>query len=210
MSNRCLRIAPIVEGHGEQSALPILLRRIGTELLGAQYVDVLPPSRGKRDRLIHDVGQELTKAVDRFARDLASRSQDGCPSLILILVDADDGCAIDIAAGINRTARNARSDYMSTCVVAVKEFETWFVAAAESLSEWLNITDSELPNDPEHQRCGKRWVEDRFVPKPDQAKYKERVDQPRFTKLMDLHVCRERSRSFKKLCCELEKALGQK
>jgi hypothetical protein len=37
--------------------------------------------------------------------------------------------------------------------------------------------------------------------------YAETVDQPRLTAAMDLQMCRERSKSFDKLCRELEKRL---
>ncbi len=58
-----IRVIPIVEGHGEVQALPILLRRIWVELLGGQFIDVLTPIRGKRDRLIDPENADLCKAI---------------------------------------------------------------------------------------------------------------------------------------------------
>ena len=43
-----IRIAPIVEGHGETEAIRPLLRRIWTELLGGEYADILKPIRRPR------------------------------------------------------------------------------------------------------------------------------------------------------------------
>ncbi|MBA3315200.1 MAG: DUF4276 family protein [Planctomycetota bacterium] len=204
MADGRLRIASIVEGHGEQSAIPRLLTRICKELLNAEFVDVLKPNRKRRDRLIGNIGAELEKAVEAAARLLAERGKDGIPSLILVIVDADDDCAAAIAAQIRRVTTATRRDVRSACVVAVKEYETWFVAAAESLHDHLVCDQNEIPLDPESQRCGKAWIEKRFR----SPKYSETTDQPRLTSQMDLVVCRERCPSFDKLCRELEKALS--
>jgi hypothetical protein len=67
------------------------------------------------------------------------------------------------------------------------------------LTDHLTL-DNDPPADPEQQRCGKGWIEHRFKG----PKYSETVDQPRLTAAMDLHLCRQHSPSFDKLCRELE------
>lgn len=203
MKTKALCVAPIVEGHGEERSLRLLLERLRRELLSADYVDVLRPNRKRRDRLIHNKGDELAKAVEAAARELAARPRDGIVSLILVLIDSDEDCAVALAASMQKIANATRPDARTACVVAVKEYETWFVAAAESLSEYLNVADDEPPINPEQQRCGKAWIEKRFLA----PKYSETTDQPRLTAKMDLQICRERCPSFDKLCRELEKAM---
>jgi hypothetical protein len=88
-----------------------------------------------------------------------------------------------------------------SCVIANLEYETWFVAAAESLGEFLDISDnSSISSDPERDHQGKGWIQRKFRG----IKYSETVDQPAMTKAMDLALCRQRSPSFDKLCRELE------
>jgi hypothetical protein len=84
--------------------------------------------------------------------------------------------------------------------VANVEYETWFVAAAESLGKYLQLRPAEsVPDAPEDQRCGKKWVETRFRG----PKYSETQDQPAMTAAMDFSQARSRSPSFDKLCREL-------
>jgi hypothetical protein len=84
-------------------------------------------------------------------------------------------------------------------VLAKIEYETWFVAAAESLRDYLDITES-VPDHPETS-AGKGWVQARFRG----TKYSETIDQVRMTAAMDLSRCREGSPSFDKLCREIAK-----
>jgi hypothetical protein len=91
-----------------------------------------------------------------------------------------------------------------SCVLAIVEYETWFVAAADSLRDFLDIPHTDtVPEAPEPRRSGKSWIERRFRG----TKYSETVDQPKMTAAMDLPLCRQRSPSFDKLCRELEKRL---
>lgn len=201
---RRLRVAPIVEGHGEAAAIRGLLERIGHELIGAEYVEVLQPVREKRDRLIENKDGALEKAVDFSARRLTEAGRRAeMTAAILILVDADKEDADAIEAKLRTCAQRVRADYNTICVAAVKEYETWFVAAAESLAGYLDLTGEEVPSDPEGQRCGKAWIERRIK----RRKYSETVDQPKMTARIDLRVCRERCPSFDKLCRELESAM---
>jgi hypothetical protein len=122
--------------------------------------------------------------------------------LILILFDADKECPRDIGPSTTALATTARKDKNIACVVANVEFETWFVAGAESLVEFLDLSrDADPPSDPETARHGKGWVEKRFKG----VKYSETVDQPKLTAKLDLQLTRRRSPSFDKLCREVER-----
>jgi hypothetical protein len=189
-----LYVAPIVEGHGENEAIRVLLERLWHQL-GGEYIGVLRPLRHPKSQLIHR-STTLNRAVDLAARKLASFSG---RHLVLILLDADTDAPCILGPDLLNRARNARSDVDITCVLANVEYETWFIAAAESLSEYLNVPH-QFPLAPEDVRCGKGWVEKHFKG----ARYSETLDQPAMTAAMDLTLCRNRCPSFDKLCRELE------
>lgn len=196
-----LRVAPIVEGHGEVEAARVLIQRIWTELLGGEFVDVLRPYRSHKSRLVRNVDGALTNAAQSSILRLNNYGPSADPTLVLVLLDADDDlpCIVgpSVAAVLGGVAGSA-----SACVVANKEFETWFVAAAESLSKYLELPHDFAPiTSPESAGLGKAWIERHF----NGVKYSETIDQPKLTAAMDLTLCRNRSASFDKLCRELER-----
>ncbi len=194
-----LRVAPIVEGHGEVEAIRTLLQRIWIELLGADYLDVIRPIRWPRSKLIQQ--KELARAV-RFAYSkLRLGGVEGDPLMVLLLLDANTDAPCLLGPELLGYAKEARPDADVSCVLAKIEYETWFVAAADSLGDFLNLaSDERIPEAPEEAHAGKVWIERRFRG----TKYSETVDQPRMTAKMDLGVCRARSPSFDKLCRDLE------
>lgn len=71
---KTLGIAPIVEGHGEQESIRILLTRTVAELLGAPYPWVLPPIGSPYSPPIDQ--PRLTAAMDLTMCRAGSRSYD--------------------------------------------------------------------------------------------------------------------------------------
>ena len=210
-----LVIAPIVEGHGEVEAVPILLRRTGAELLRAPGIIVLKPVRRPRTKLIRPerVSQgrrwnieELRRAV-RFAMEkLKDADRPNARHLVLLIVDAEDDCSKDLALEVNAEMDGWRTQVDFAVVLPTTCYETWFAAAARSLSGFLGVgSEGDTLTDPESRRCGKKWVSDRMLGHG----YKETVDQPRLTANMNLELCRRHSPSFDKLCRELEKRVDQ-
>jgi len=187
-------------------AAPILLRRIWLELLQGEHIDVLQPVRVSRSRVIRrqpggsvEIStSEVERAVSFATRKLANSRDNSIPSLILVLFDSDSDCPATLAPQLLSTLPQANI----ACVLATVEYETWFVAAAESLGSYLTAPEDHVP-DPEAQRCGKGWIKKRFRG----HKYSETVDQPSMTAKMDLKLCQQRSPSFDKLCRELRKLL---
>src|SRR6185295_11601848 len=124
------------------------------------------------------------------------------PDMVLILLDADQDAPCLLGPKLLEIARAQRSDADVACVVANVEYETWFVASARSLTEYLTISEHEvLPDAPEATRLGKGWIQRR------RDKYSETVHQPAMTRAMDLALCRSKSPSFDKLCRDLEARL---
>lgn len=198
-----LRVAAIVEGDGEVAAVPILLRRLWPAL-GGHYIDVLsPPIRRKRADF--ERKRELQRAVALAASKL-KHAPGNDPALVLLLFDCerDGGLPCQLGPQAMQWASAAFAHLDIACVVANIEYETWFVAAAESLDKFVQLRAGELvPDTPEQRRCGKGWIEARFRG----VKYSETQDQPRMTAVMDFALARPRSPSFDKLCRELEKRL---
>lgn len=194
-----LHIAPIIEGHGEQSSVPHLLRRIWHELLQCETgLNVLRPIRISRSKLVKP--SEMIRATDIAATNLKHVSTSD-PAFILVLFDADDDLPCVLAPRLLDEIRRERATYDVALVIANVEYETWFVAAAESLASFFEPNAmSSIPDDPEAKRAGKGWVQ-RFALA---ARYAEPLEQPRMTAKLDLQLCRSRSRSFDKLCRELE------
>lgn len=195
MSRLC--VAPIVEGHGEDKAVRILLQRIWSELLGQDYIHVLRPIRGSRHKLVRR--EDLERAITLAASKLELTCDPGDPRLILVLLDADSDPTCVLGPKLLSYAEEIRPDADVTCVLADVEYETWFVAAAESLRDFLDFPET-TADTLEKPRAGKRWIQKHFK----QPKYSETLDQPRMTAKMDLALCRSRSNSFDKLCRELE------
>jgi hypothetical protein len=88
------------------------------------------------------------------------------------------------------------------CVLPVIEFETWLVAGAAALDRFLRAGYREhVPHDVDAERAGKGWIQHFFAG----PKYSPAIDQARLTAAFDLSEARRRSRSFDKLCRELER-----
>ncbi len=190
------RIVAIVEGHGEVTALPILLRRIGEALEPARYVEVPKPIRVKRQKVLKE--GELERAV-RLAI-LQTRSSDG----ILILLDADSDCPKELASEIHARSTSVREDRRIRVVLAKVEYEAWFLASARSLGGERGL-DQDLapPPDPEAIRNPKGWLSKRM---PVNKAYRETLDQPALTASLDLDAARS-SPSFDKLWRDVESLL---
>lgn len=197
-----LNIAPIVEGDGEVVAVPILLRRLIPHLCADAFAEILRPIRQPRDRLVHNKDECLKNSILLAAAKLKQLEFEGAVSLILVLCDADDDCVKTLAEQMDSVASATESQHSISTILAVQEYETWFVGAAASLGRFLHLT-GEPPENPEQSGSKKRWIEDRFKG----TKYSETVDQARMTAAMDLTLCRQRCPSFNKLCRDIERLL---
>jgi hypothetical protein len=202
-----LRVLVIVEGHGEDGAIRTLLERIWYELLGGDYIEVIP-WRGHQGQLLLPEGEGLRPVVEAAAIKLHSTDRTDFRRLLLIMIDTEghpENCPRTRAPELLAWARAERSDAATeiACVLPNVMFETWFAAAAVSL-RGKNGLPSDLPKpvDPEGEGLGKGWVR-KHLP----LKYKKTADQARFVGHISLAECRESSRSFRKLVKELEQRL---
>src|SRR5579875_413790 len=161
----------IVEGEGDERSLPILIRRIAAELDPPAYVEVFIAKRVPRSALVRTGGIET--AVEQTARAA------GPHSAILILLDADDDCPATLGPGLLQRAQTTRSDCTIGLVLAVCEYEAWFLAAAPSLAGIRGLPAGlQAPSQPETIRGAKEWLRERLPPG---RRYQETVDQPALT-----------------------------
>jgi hypothetical protein len=188
-----ISVSAIVEGDGEMAALPLLLRRIREWRTPEVYVDVLAPIRVYKDRFLN--------RADEFSRHLKlAAAKSGETGWILILLDADDDCPMLKGGEILRRASAVVPHRRVGVVLANREYEAWFIAAAQSLHgvrtfKYKNRDDAV---DPEVPRNAKGWLRDRMT----SGAYRETTDQPGFSARIDLQQAFDRSRSFRKLCTE--------
>jgi hypothetical protein len=188
-----LRIVCIVEGHGEVSAVPALIRRIASEL-HFYTLDIPTPIRTAREKLLKD--GELERAVDFAARKA------GAVGAVFVLIDAHGDCPRDRGPELLKRARTARSDVPISVVLAKQEYEAWFIAAAESIRGKRGLADNlQAPADAEAIQGAKEWLEKKMSAG---RKYSETLDQPALSSVFDLGMARSRSGSFDKLYREIE------
>ncbi len=182
-------ILAIVEGHGEVTALPQLLRRIAGEVSPDLVVETPRPIRVPRNRIVKE--GELERAVT-----LASHKAgiDGC---IIVLLDADRDCPAELAPQLVARAAAACPGRDVRAVLAKTEYEAWFLAAAGSLAGRRGLDEALAPpDDPEAIQDAKGWLSARM---PLGRRYRETLDQAALTATFDMAEARRRSPSFDKL-----------
>ncbi|HOT29668.1 MAG TPA: DUF4276 family protein [Candidatus Ozemobacteraceae bacterium] len=188
-------IQPIVEGHGEIEAVPILLRRILDEA-GVRGVDILKPMRQKRSALCSETGL-------RSVLSLAARRGD-CRG-ILVLFDSDGDCPRSLVTRLNELVSSLGLAHRCEIVIPNPEFEAWFVGGISSLSGYRDLpADLEPPPQPEMGKGKKGYIESLLPPG---RAYSERVDQPKFSARFDLGQAWRTCRSFRRLTSAVGKLL---
>lgn len=189
-------VISIVEGDGEVGALPILLRRIGEWKAPGEYIDIPRPIRVRRDQFLNR--EAIFSRQLQLAGLQCAYAENGW---ILILLDADDDCPVVLAEDILRRANLIIPQHKISVVLANREYEAWFLAAAESLNGVRGLEVVDIVEDPDKVRGAKEWLKLRSK----DNRYGEITDQPALSAAMDLKSAYERSRSFRKLCAEFEK-----
>lgn len=194
------RVAPIVEGDGEVSALPVLLRRLAQWRTPDAGSQVLAPIRVAKDRF-------LNRPLE-FARHLQlAAAKCGDDGWVLILLDADDDCPATKGAEVAARAREILPHRRLAVVFANREYEAWFIAAAASLDGFrgFEFSAADATAEAERPRNAKGWMAERMRTRT----YRETTDQAAFSARFDLEMAFARSRSFRKLCTEWSRNAGR-
>jgi hypothetical protein len=179
-----LFIVPIVEGHGEVQAVPTLIHRVGRTVADAPRAAINRPLRVPSGS-IRNNATEFRRQVT-FATSRAAQRR----GLVLLLLDSDDDCPAQLGPRLLSDARAVRSDVQTYVALAVREFETWFIAAAQSLRGIAGLADdAKAPDHFETIRNAKGWLAERMPNGYDPIQHQEA-----FTRAMDMEqACRARS-----------------
>jgi hypothetical protein len=180
-------VQPLVEGHGEVAAVPVLLRRL--QDISTQYgFAVGHPLRRKRSELTTE------ESVHRSVR-LALGTPD-CVGIIIVF-DSDDDPACTIGPAVRAWAQVAAGDVPCEVVAVTREYEAWFISAIESLKGVRGVSHDALSHpEPESVRDAKGALEERMI---QGSFYSPTVDQAAFTAQVDLAEIHRRCRSFRRM-----------
>ena len=180
------KLCCIVEGHGEVESVPALIHKICHERSRTSPL-ITRPIRWNR--------QALMKAGEAERAVQLALKYCGQPGGVLILVDADDDCAAQLGPSVLTRARHAAGTVPVAVSFACREFEAWFVAAAECFRGFHGLPpDLTPPENPEQIRGAKEWLRKSTT---SAISYRPGVDQLLFTKRLNLELAR-RAHSFRR------------
>ncbi len=168
-------IVPLVEGHGEIEAVPLLLRRFSAEKTPKISLKINPPLRVRAGSFLSD--ENYFKKYIKLASAKAMQGN----GLVLILLDCEDDCPANLGPDLLRKAKEIRADVEYLVVLAYREYESWFIAAAESLRGCHGLPNSlTSPDDVEAIRGAKEWLgrrmPNKYVPQIHQAGFTNKID----------------------------------
>lgn len=181
-----LKFGCVVEGDGETRAVPGLIRRIIQTIEPAAGVEV-PCIRSPKSWLIR--GGALEIQVEKVARKVGRNGG------LIVLMDSDDSLPCQLAPELARRVQTVRPDMPSALILAEREYESWFLAAAPSIAgkHGLSVPLNQ-PANFQTIRDAKGWLTNQMPPG---RAYKEILDQPALTAIFDMEAAKE-SRSFEK------------
>lgn len=172
------RISAVVEGDGDQQALPIIVRR-HLEAQGIFDVQIPRPINAKgRSKLLRP--GELERYIKLAALQPATDA-------VLVLCDADDDLACELGPQISQRCTSALPHVPVRASLAVRAFENWLLASPETLA----VEPQQALADYEAVAATPRvaaWCAPRKYIKP--------IQQPALAARMDLQRSSERCRSF--------------
>jgi len=177
-----VHIGSIVEGYGDRTALPLIVRKIAHNL-GVFDIDIRTPHRLNRSDM-------TTPKVGAAAR--IQRAGIGVDGFVIVLYDSDDDDPETTETATRKIISEAGED--AIVCVAVREFEAWFLAGISSLRGAASVRDdASFDGDPESPRDAKGRLEDAMT-----ETYKETLHQARFAAQLDLDLAAGRSPSLRR------------
>ncbi|CAM3382450.1 DUF4276 family protein [Paracidovorax anthurii] len=182
------RLLAIVEGEGDERAVPVLLRHI-LEHHGRYDVQVLKPQRRG----------ELPKVKANFARFFEAAMLEN--AAVLCVLDFDCEWCLDVEQeerNLKSMARGIRTDYPFEACFIVKEFESLFLCDEATTRSALPAIPPEtvFPADPESVRDAKGWLS---AAQPKGMAYKPTTHQAKIASQLNLTYLGQHSPSFQRL-----------
>lgn len=174
----------VVEGHGDEQAVPHLVRRI----LEKNFLHHVQLTKPQVSGGIHVVRKRFT---DHWQYALMN----ACP--ILWVLDCEDSCGVNEARTFEQTIQTlARHDAQPTKFAFFhREMETLFLAEEKALRNFYSLKpDIQIPPQVLGRRDAKGEISKLL---PANRSYKETTDQAKIAARLDLGRCREISRDFR-------------
>lgn len=195
------RLVFVVEGHGEETAVPVLVRRVAALVRGEASafpeIDGRSTLRVPRSKLLRE--GELERTVEFAFR------KGGEDCAVLVLLDSDDDLPCELGPKLQQRVDKVRPGRLVSVVLAEKEFESWFLPSIAVLAIHTQEvrSDVEPPPRPESIRDAKGWLS-----KVMNTRYRETVHQERFAAAIQIDLPKERDlRSLAKLRREVDRLL---
>lgn len=183
------RLIALVEGPGDVTAAPVLLRKL---LQKTNTYDWIPGDPMKVGEL-----PALRKKLRNFAEALRIKMHEGKCHGVLVLLDLEDGCPRTEAWALAADFAAFGLPYPVAVVFAHREYEEWLVASLPTIAPNVSSLPDELQRDYpiEGKRGVKEWITRQM---PTGTIYKETTDQAGFTALLEIDLALE-CRSFRRL-----------
>ncbi len=189
MSTSSQKLHLIVEGEGDATALPILVRKI---LEKHQLFNVALTSP--------QISGDVNKSRKRFADFFRYALKNKCP--VLWILDCDDkeiGCPVEHVSYFRGQLQSTSFAGAQPIEFAffVQEFEALFLIEQKALRDFYQLS-TDIPIDPAaaSRRDAKGEIA-RLLPKD--RGYKETIDQAKITHRLNLETCAQVSRDFRHL-----------
>ena len=149
------------------------------------------PLKVTRSKLLRH--NELERHVEFLRRKLQGQGA------ILILLDSDDDCPASLGPELLKRALRSGITTPVGLVLADKEYESWFLATADSLAGCQGFPSDISPVRPaERIRGAKEWLSKHLG-----RNYNPTLDQAIFTSRFDIGSAIQHSRSFEKCFREI-------
>ena len=187
----------VIEGHGEVEAIRVLMNVVVSAIGAGVYPSIAAPVRAPKGTLVNVAGE-----LERYAAMAISRG--GPAARLFILLDADDSCPAELGPQLLSRAAARFSHYPISVNVANREYESWFIASAESIANYSDASAGiAVPESVEGIRDAKGWVR-RYLA---DGGYRPTRHQAAFSSRINVPLARSRSQSFDRFCREIERLL---
>lgn len=179
------KILLVVEGEADVLAAPLLVRRVLHEVIKQFGWEVFTQRR-------KDIEHLRSRDWYNFNRYLKAAYNEGAP--ILWMLDADDGCPVDLARQFYSMAAATPVRQPLAFAFWHREYETMFLHSPSAIQSKYALDKCPAPPvPPEKCRGAKEWISKQL---PAGLTYKERVDQPALSSVVDLSLLRANYKSY--------------
>lgn len=202
-----LYIFPIVEGHGDERALPVLIRHILNVRFNYFEYCVLHPYRLPKGKIQQkDAWDAVISLASERLLGMANSEHDVL--LILATCDADDDCPVELKQILDDFSNTRAERILFEFVAPQPEYETWFLAAAHSFAGHKDCVDVIQPIQNLNAIRDAKGHFERHILKENRY-YSETVDQAKFSAIIDFSLNPETEcRSFRRFIDVFERIIS--